>query len=687
MREIASPLSGPFTTFGQTPIDIYKVGAYRPELAYSFYNDYYRRGRQPVNLLEAITHTRNGNATMTDSSGNLVWAPHNLVLNSATPATQSITVVSGVDYTVGCTGVSITLSGAGTGTATEGSPVEITASTTTLTLTVIGSSGAMWAYRSDLGGMADVPASERALPTATKYVSTTDAARYLPRVNHHAYNGSQWVNKGLLVESEARTNLVTYSEDLSNAAWIKTTNLTLGTPLSIGGISLDLLQNNGVANFRDVTQNGPSVPAGGYVTFSVYVKAGTSSETAIRIQDPTNTDRWTVPITWSSGVPSFQNGTGTLGWTEVQKTIENIGAGVYRVALTIKNDTAGAYTATCKYYVQWDDAAATVDTYAGGFQAELGSTPSSYIPTNGASVTRPAESITIPAANLPWPSPVYVTGEELVTNGDFATNGLTGWTDNSVGVGAVSAATGAAVHTGGTVTDAARLYQSIPTEVGATYRIEFTTSSITAANALIRMGTSNTGSQALLHDADSEGAGTYVSTFVASASLYYFNTYALNGSMTVDNISVKEINPLALSIQMKGEMTYADTDQTTEVSFFDWSADASNYIVARMRTNAGTAGTGIYNFLQTQGGTVESIFGPELAGDINVPFNIASRHGSTFINGAVDGVALTANTTPVALPDLENTDLELAYDFNGTIDTFRIWASDIGDTGIEEAST
>ena len=69
------------------------------------------------------------------------------------------------------------------------------------------------------------------------------------------------------------------------------------------------------------------------------------------------------------------------------------------------------------------------------------------------------------------------------------------------------------------------------------------------------------------------------------------------------------------------------------------------------------------------------------------PFNIASRHGSTFINGAVDGTALTENDTPTALPDLSAIDLNLGYDYMGTIKTFRVWAADLGDTGIAEAST
>lgn len=64
----------------------------------------------------------------------------NRFLQSGTPATQVITVVSGTVYTVQCYGSgSITLSGAGTGSVVEGDPITFTASSTSLTCTVSGS--------------------------------------------------------------------------------------------------------------------------------------------------------------------------------------------------------------------------------------------------------------------------------------------------------------------------------------------------------------------------------------------------------------------------------------------------------------------------------------------------------------------------------------------------------------------
>jgi hypothetical protein len=145
--------------------------------------------------------------------------------------------------------------------------------------------------------------------------------------------------------------------------------------------------------------------------------------------------------------------------------------------------------------------------------------------------------------------------------------------------------------------------------------------------------------------------------------------------------------PLAVSIQMDGTMTYADENATATVVFVNWFLDSSNSIINRLETDVGT---GEPNFIQRAAGNVDTPSGlnaNSYTPGTNVPFNIASRHGSTFINGAVDGTALTENDTPTALPDLSTTDLDLGPTFMGTIKTFRIWADDIGDVGIAEASS
>ena len=80
-----------------------------------------------------LTYTSPSPKIVRQSDGDLKYCAHNLYLNSASPANQSITVVSGHDYAVTITGsVSVTASGAATGTWTAGTNT-FTAATTTLT--------------------------------------------------------------------------------------------------------------------------------------------------------------------------------------------------------------------------------------------------------------------------------------------------------------------------------------------------------------------------------------------------------------------------------------------------------------------------------------------------------------------------------------------------------------------------
>ena len=139
-----------------------------------------------------------------------------------------------------------------------------------------------------------------------------------------------------------------------------------------------------------------------------------------------------------------------------------------------------------------------------------------------------------------------------------------------------------------------------------------------------------------------------------------------------------------MSIQIDGKITYADDGSSDR--FIQWGNQGADEI--RLNLEYGGAQTGSPTFIQRAGGVIDilsdlSAYSP----NINVPFNIASRHGSSFMNGAVDGTALTADTTPTALPNLSSSTLSLGFDFRGTIAQFRMWDEDLTDAGIEEAST
>lgn len=527
-------------------------------------------------------------------------------------------------------------------------------------------------YRSDLGGMVNNP------ETGDSYVPTTSTARYLPRVGHHIYNGSAWVNEGVLHESEARTNLLPYSLLVNGSGWTQDkATLTLGATTAPDGTSdASSLVENTVFTKHQCYSTG--IVAGVTTTYSIWAKANTRSEIKV-----------SFATAGQVGGAFFNLLTGVVGAVDsgYSASIVEGANGWYLCSVTFTPSTVNTYypavmlVASGIIYYTGDG---TSGVYLWGAQIEEGSTPSSYIPTAGAAVTRAAETLTVPAANMPWPTPVEVSGTELASQvfADWTAAAST-LTDNGDGTWNLTDTDGGI----GYIND-----QLTGLTVGNVYQVTSTvTNNTTSGNLTLQVGTSVGGSQvaSTLVNADTNGTMTF--QFVASATEHFLGfratTFVAGDGFDFTPISVKEVNPLSVSIQMDGRMTYAVRIGDYSNYLYQWFASSTNYISAVNRTDNSPAINGRYQAMQreTTSGldiVISDVFSP----DINVPFNIAGRHGSTFINGAVDGTALTANLTPTALPYLQATDFSLGYDFMGTIGGLRVWADDLGDTGIVEAS-
>ncbi len=363
-----------------------------------------------------------------------------------------------------------------------------------------------------------------------------------PRVGHHVHNGSSFVNEGLLIESEARTNLVAYS--IPNATNWSPIRATISENVS-ETVAPDGSQtaSKGIENTASGTHRIDFVVTltdTNTYTYSIFAKAAERSMIAMEIGNSSVTGNF-ARFDLSSGSVAAESGT-------VTSSIENFGNGWYRCRVTAAAGTTdriliGIFDGASQSYT--GDGSSGV--FLWGAQLEENPTPSSYIPTTGATATRAAQTLAVPPAAFGW-------------------------------------------------------------------------------------------------------------------------------------------NNTAVSIQMEGRITFADEDEFTAHQFVRWRADANNFVALQLGTNTGDGGR--YLVQQREGGTNDSVAsGIVFTTGVNVSFNISSRHGSTFVNGAVSGTALTADTTPTALPDLSGTNLEIAFDFMGTVRQFVQYDADIGDTGLEEATS
>ena len=325
---------------------------------------------------------------------------------------QSLTFISGLTYSIsvyvrsvsGATGFTADLQNSQTSPS-----FTLTGSWQRFTWTVTASATRTWLdFQLNGAGSFEIwgaQAEQRSAvsaytPTTTQPITNyipvlLTAASGVPRFDHNPISGD---SLGFLVE-EQRTNLLTYSEDFSNAAWTKqqstiTNNTVVAPDGTLTGYKLvsDNLSTNS-AIYRTVT-----ITSGLSYTFSAFVKSDGNANWVQLIN--TNATGLATARVWfdlSNGVIGTNNGEYSL------VSITNVGDGFYRVSATF---TSGS-TSTIAFLTNADGDninSYTGDGYSGiyiwGAQLEAGAFATSYIATVASQVTRAADNASMTGTNF-----------------------------------------------------------------------------------------------------------------------------------------------------------------------------------------------------------------------------------------------------------------------------------------------
>ncbi|MEB3209615.1 MAG: hypothetical protein VKK63_11980, partial [Synechococcus sp.] len=207
--------------------------------------------------------------------------------------------------------------------------------------------------------------------TVGEYVKTTSTINSAPRFDHDPTTGE---SLGLLVE-ESRTNLLTYSEDLSQLLITRATVTVNTLTAPDGTLTADKLEKT--LSSASYTYTSQSFTQNTAYSFSVFAKSGSTGE--IRFTD------------FSTGNSvSFNLATATVENTDADWSnakIEEFANNWYRVSAIFTPTTTGSRNVSYAFINT-----ATIGDYAyfWGAQLEEGSFSTSYIPTEGTTVTRAA---------------------------------------------------------------------------------------------------------------------------------------------------------------------------------------------------------------------------------------------------------------------------------------------------------
>jgi len=348
----------------------------------------------------------------------------------------------------------------------------------------------------------------------------------------------------------ARYNLLTQTENFSNAAWT--------------GLYLTITENAGAApngtNTADLltcnAENSPyrtqtfSALANTKYTFSLRVKASNHNFVALNISDGATFNYY---VSWNLSTQALLRKDTQL----TDEAISSLGDGWYSLKCSYTFATAAANANVGVFLVASNGLKQAISVnqaiFVWGADLRVANEPAAlpayqrvttstdydtvnfppYLRFDGSDDSLATASIDFSAG--PTNPPV---GPQLVTNGDFAVD-LSGWPTN---VGATWATDGALLTA---ATASAQLAQGFSTVAGRLYKLDYQFVSGNTGNSILRVGTS-ANDASILNLGMSAGAGSFSRYFFATGATTWVTLFVNYPGVSItgkwDGISVREVD-------------------------------------------------------------------------------------------------------------------------------------------------
>jgi hypothetical protein len=199
-----------------------------------------------------------------------------------------------------------------------------------------------------------------------------------------------------------RTNLFTRSQDLTDASWTKPANFSVTGDTTIapdGTVTMDTVTDNEAAASSSVAKNIGIPNDSATYTFSFFIKPGTGAVTAIKValtNGATPVNAW-LAINPTTGqfskfnlgtapaavqVTALANGCWRFAWQ-----ITNNSSGNNSMGISIRPAAAAALAGNGLSFTTNEDITLLGTNIVWGFQVEVGSVATDYIPTVAAAAT------------------------------------------------------------------------------------------------------------------------------------------------------------------------------------------------------------------------------------------------------------------------------------------------------------